>query len=207
MTSNFITIEGIDGSGKSSVASAVVTEIQNHGIPAILTREVGGPLVCERLRNILLSNVYEIDIKTELLLIFAARAQHLTEFIIPNLNGGNWVVCERFTDSTYAYQGGGGGVNHAHIEQLEDYVQVGFKPDLTILLDVDYALAGGRIIRENRDRFEKREKNYFKRVQRTYRNIAQRDPERVKVVDSNQEIHNVIADSRRVVEEFINTYN
>ena len=206
MTSNFITIEGIDGSGKSSVASAVVTEIQNHGIPAILTREVGGPLVCERLRNILLSNVYEIDIKTELLLIFASRAQHLNEFILPNLNGGNWIVCERFTDSTYAYQGGGGGVHHVHIQQLEDYVQVGFKPDLTILLDVDYSLAGGRIIRDNRDRFERREKNYFKRVQRTYRDIARRNPERVKVVDSNQEIHNVISDSKKIVEEFINSY-
>ena len=206
MTSNFITIEGIDGSGKSSVASAVVNEVQNHGIPAILTREPGGPLVSERLRNIVLSNVYDIDIKTELLVIFAARAQHLTEFILPNLQGGNWVVCERFTDSTYAYQGGGGGVNDAHIKQLEDYVQVGFKPDLTVMLDVDYALAGGRLIRENRDRFERREKNYFKRVQRTYMNIAQREPGRVKVVDANQEMHNVVSDARGIVEEFINTY-
>src|SRR6478735_7722012 len=134
----FITIEGGEGVGKSTNIACVESFLQSRSIPFIKTREPGGTPLAEELRGILLAPREEkVCEKTELLLMFASRAQHLQQIILPALQQGTWVICDRFTDATYAYQGGGRGLSFSVIETLEELVQEGLQPDLTLLLDVD----------------------------------------------------------------------
>lgn len=200
----FITLEGIEGAGKSTQIAVVAGWLQDQGIPFLLTREPGGSPLAERIREILLDPAaVGMASDTELLLMFAARAEHLTSRIRPALEAGTWVVCDRFTDATYAYQGGGRGVDVARIALLEHFVQGPLRPDLTLLLDlpVEQGLArAGR--RSAPDRFESEAASFFARVRAVYLARARQEPERVRVIDAAAGPQQVAARVRAVLAAF-----
>jgi len=184
----FITLEGGEGAGKSTSLQFLRAHIMASGRDLLTTREPGGTALGEALRDLLLHRSdYAVGTDAELLMIFAARAQHLEEVIRPALAAGRWVLCDRFTDATYAYQGGGRGVDDARIADLEQWVQGGLRPDLTILFDlpVDTGLErAGR--RSAPDRFEREGREFLRLVHDYYRAAAARDPQRFRVVDASQ---------------------
>lgn len=192
----FITIEGGEGVGKSTNLAFVEQFLMDRGLSVLVTREPGGTELGERLRALLLEHMHDAPVPmAELLMIFAARAQHLTTVIEPALVRGEWVLCDRFTDATYAYQGAGRGVDVAVIEQLEALVQGCRRPDATLLLDVvpEMGLArAGR--RGSLDRFEREEVEFFERVRQGYLNRSRRDPGRWRVVDAGQSLDCVQTD-------------
>lgn len=201
----FITIEGIEGAGKSTCVEVLSEHLAGHNIPFIQTREPGGTALGEDVRDLLLGHRHAgMAEMAELLLIFAARAQHLQAKIEPALREGAWVVCDRFTDATYAYQGGGRGIDKDRIEALETLVQKQLRPDLTLLLDlpVDVGLkrAGQR---SALDRFECETKPFFELVRTTYLEIARADPVRVKLVDSSLPIERVTHTINMHLDNFI----
>ncbi len=184
----FITIEGGEGAGKSSNIEFVRRHLEQHGIKLVVTREPGGTPLGESIRTLLLDEKNsEIANDTELLLMFAARAQHLAEVISPALQEGKWVLCDRFTDATFAYQGGGRGIPRQRIAALEQWVQQGLEPDLTLLLDIPVwqglARAGKR---SAPDRFEREQAAFFERVRKVYLEQARRYPERFRVIDASR---------------------
>lgn len=187
-TGYFITLEGIEGVGKSTQLEFVVSHLRARGHRVLATREPGGTAVGERIRALLLDRERsDMAPTTELLLIFAARAQHLAQVIESALATGTVVVSDRFTDATFAYQGGGRGIDAGRIAALETFVQGGRRPDLSLLLDAPIALAMARRANPERpDRFEAEAVEFFERVQRAYREIAARDPERVKLIDASK---------------------
>lgn len=202
---SFITIEGGEGVGKSTNIACVENFLKSRSIPFIKTREPGGTPLAEELRGILLApreeNVCE---KTELLLMFAARAQHLQQVILPALEQGTWVICDRFTDATYAYQGGGRGLSLATIGILEELVQDGLQPDLTLLLDVDVQTGLARLdARPDTDRFEREQTAFFEAVRAMYRQRAQQDPRRFRVIDASQALEAVQRDILAVLGDFL----
>ena len=200
--SYFITIEGIEGVGKSTNIDAIKIYLENLGIDYLVTREPGGTELAEKIRLLLLDNHSEgVSDTTELLLIFAARAQHIEEVIRPALDQGRWVICDRFTDATYAYQGGGRGLEREKIAQLESLVQDRLRPDLTIILDLDPATGLARVAKRGElDRFEQEELEFFNRVRETYLHIAEQDPQRCKVVDAAQSVADVKQDILQILE-------
>ena len=167
--------------------------LKTKNIPCLVTREPGGTKLGEQVRDLLLNKAETaIDIMPELLLMFAARAQHLQEVIYPALKANQWVLCDRFTDASYAYQGGGRGVPFASIRRLEGIVQDGFKPDLTILLSGDIEAGMRRVSRRGeKDRFELEKVEFFERVRHSYLKLAKAHPERFSVVDADQTIDKV----------------
>ncbi len=182
----FITLEGIEGAGKSTQVEALRAWLTDWGVPVRVTREPGGSAVAERIRAVLLDRANAgMASDAELLLMFAARAEHLDKTIRPALAAGEWVLCDRFTDATYAYQGGGRGVARQRIAMLEDLVQGSLRPDLTLLFDVPVAegLARARG-RSSPDRFESEAARFFEAVRDEYLAIAGRDPARVRVIDA-----------------------
>jgi dTMP kinase len=185
----FITLEGIEGAGKSTVARAVGDWLARQSIRATLTREPGGTALAERVRRIVLERGEErLSAVTETLLMFAARAIHLENLIRPALERGEWVVCDRFTDATRAYQGGGRGVDPAWIESLASAVHGGLQPDCTLLLDlpVPVGLERARSRRAGAaDRFEAEAEAFFERVRAAYLELARREPQRVHVIDAS----------------------
>ena len=184
----FITVEGTEGAGKSTCIQHVEQWAESHSLPLICTREPGGTPLAEQIRDVLLENRSEkVDELAELLLVFAARAQHLNTLITPNLNAGKWVLSDRFTDATYAYQGSGRGLSIPIIAQLEQMVQSGFQPDLTLLLDlpVEVGLERARQ-RSEPDRFELEQQTFFEKVRSGYRDRAAAQPDRVKIIDASQ---------------------
>ncbi|MCH7695336.1 MAG: dTMP kinase [Proteobacteria bacterium] len=192
----FITLEGIEGVGKSTHAVFITELLQNNGHEVTLTREPGGTGTGEAIREILLHHKVEnmADV-TELLLIFSARAQHLDEVIRPALAKNTSIVCDRFTDATYAYQGGGRGLGKDKVRLLEDWVQEGLKPDLTLLFDAPVATGLSRAKkRSTADRFESETIAFFEQVRSTYLDIARAEPERVYVIDAAQSLQQVQAD-------------
>jgi dTMP kinase len=199
----FITLEGIEGAGKSTHLETIrrLLAAQHHDV--LVTREPGGTETAERIRAILLDRRGVMDPETELLLMFAARAEHLKVRIQPALNQGTWVVCDRFTDSTYAYQGGGRGFPMERIAALENHVQGAFRPDLTILFDVDVqtglARAGNR---GQADRFERESVAFFERVRKTFLDRAAQEPVRIRVVDASQPVETVEAALAGVLSRF-----
>ncbi len=204
MKGRFITIEGIDGTGKSEASKAVVATIQKTGIEVVTTREVGGTAIGETIREMVLSPTSEIGSSAEILLMFAARAQHLEQVILPHLEAGRWVVCDRFTDSTYAYQGGGRGVPYSRISLIENWTQGDFRPELTLLFDVDIKIAQQRVRQSNTpDRFEKEAYEFHARVQSAFREIQQADPKRVKLIDATQSVKEVRRLSEGIIQAFI----
>ena len=184
----FVTLEGGEGAGKSTNLAFVRQWLQQAGHSVLVTREPGGTALGERVRELLLHR-HELDIapETETLLMFAARAEHLTRIIRPALTQGKTVLCDRFTDATYAYQGGGRGVAPERIALLETWVQGDLRPDLTLLLDVrvevGLARAGNRGLP---DRFERENGEFFARVRQAYLDLARRAPERIRVIDAGQ---------------------
>lgn len=197
----FITIEGTEGVGKSTNLTYVHEWLLQRGFEVVVTREPGGTPLAEEIRALLLARREEpVDETAELLLVFAARAQHLQQVIKPALARGAWVLCDRFTDATYAYQGGGRGLDVAAIAQLEQLVQGELRPDLTLVLDIDVEL-GLQRARERAalDRFESEAVAFFERVRETYRALAQAAPERYAVVDAGQPLAAVQKDIDRVL--------
>ena len=200
----FITVEGIDGAGKSAIIDTIVSTVTENGIEIVTTREPGGTHVGEQLRELILSREVTITVDAEILIIFAARSQHLEEIILPNLEAGRWVLCDRFTDSTYAYQGGGRKIPFERIQVIEDWLKKGFRPDLTLLLDADVETGRERIRVESvPDRFEAETKKFHKRVRKAYRLIAESDSERIKYIDAVQAVEEVCKDVRLQIKKFL----
>lgn len=200
----FITIEGQDGAGKSTNLAVIKQLIIDSGHEVIETREPGGTPFGEKVRELLLSSDDQSFGDTaELLMMFAARAQHIQAVIVPALNDGKWVLCDRFTDATYAYQGGGRGIDMQRIAELEDYVQGGLRPDLTFLLDLPVEIGESRAgQRSAPDRFE-RQKNEFKtKVRACYLERAQHDSERFRLIDASQDLSTVKAAISRAMHDY-----
>ena len=205
----FITFEGLDGSGKSTQLAKLARGLRARGHSVILTREPGGTTTGEKIRDVLLNSATSgLSPSTEMALMFASRAQHIHEVILPELAEGRIVLCDRFTDSTEAYQGGGRKLGSKPVQQLHDLLCGGLQPDLTILLDNDVGLTVERARRRNKrhknrrpekdeNRFEQESRAFFERVRNAYRAIAAREPQRVHIVDARgtpRETHAVIMD-------------
>ena len=185
----FITVEGIEGAGKSTHLTAIRDLIQSAGHTVLLTREPGGTPLGEGIRQLLLRpDLGPMSPDTELLLLFGARAEHLARVIRPALDAGQWVLCDRFTDATYAYQGGGRGLPAERIVTLERWVHGDLQPDLTLLFDLPIATGLARVAhRGAEDCFEQEERAFFERVQAAYRARAERFPGRFRVIDTDAE--------------------
>ena len=197
MHPRFVSLEGGEGAGKTTVLEALRAELQSGGDEVVCTREPGGTPLAERIRGLLLDPAHEPPAaETELLLMFAARAQHVRETILPALERGAWVVSDRFTDSSYAYQGGGRGLGTAFIETLERTV-VGLQPGLTLLLDL--GVVEGRERTRGRDlypdRIEREHDAFFERVRDTFLARAAAQPERIRVLDATRPAADVAADA------------
>ena len=189
MKPRFITLDGIDGAGKSTNLAVMKAWFEKHQLPVLFTREPGGTPAGEALREILLNPATQVSLRTETLLMFAARQQHLETVILPALKNGTHVVSDRFTDATFAYQGGGRGVPLQDIATLEHWVQGDFRPDLTLLLDVPLEVSMARINQtREKDRFEQEEAEFFNRVREVYLQRANEQPERYAVIDSSQSL-------------------
>ena len=189
MKPRFITLDGIDGAGKSTNLAVMKAWFERHKLPVLFTREPGGTPAGEALREILLNPATQVSLRTETLLMFAARQQHLETVILPALKNGTHVVSDRFTDATFAYQGGGRGVPLQDIATLEHWVQGDFRPDLTLLLDVPLEVSMARINQtREKDRFEQEEAEFFNRVREVYLQRANEQPERYAVIDSSQSL-------------------
>jgi len=192
----FITIEGGEGAGKSTNIAFIRAWLEQHNVSVVETREPGGTVLAEQIRDILLDNkTRNMADDTELLLMFAARAQHIKEVIEPNLQQGNWILCDRFTDATYAYQGGGRGIAMQRIAALEEWVQGPLRPDLTIILDLPIEMGLERAGKRSQpDRFEQEGLAFFKRVRDTYLQRAQAQPQRYAVIDASPKLEIVQQD-------------
>lgn len=201
----FITVEGQDGAGKTTNLDRIERVVRGAGLAVRRTREPGGtPLGDEVRRLVLHRGDVEIDAMAELLLIFAARAQHLSGVIRPALAAGTWVLCDRFTDATYAYQGGGRGVDPAAIAELERRVQGPVTPDLTLLFDVDCATGARRANgRGGGDRFESEEAAFKNRVRQAYLSRARSEPGRIRVVDASRSLDRVGREVESIVKQYI----
>ncbi len=205
MTTYFITIEGSEGAGKTTQLTFMRDFLERAGYPVTLTREPGGTLLGEELRALLLGHRNDgMALKTDTLLMFAARAEHLERVIRPALAAGHWVLCDRFTDATYAYQGGGRGLPMAQIAVLEEWVQGDLRPDLTLLLDLPVAVGRARAgKRSPADRFERETVEFFERVRVAYRDRAQQHPDRYRIVDAAPPIAIVRAQVEKLLAQWL----
>jgi dTMP kinase len=207
----FITIEGGEGVGKSTQIAALQEFLNQRGKQVIVTREPGGTPRAERIRELLLETSAEpMPSSCELLLMFAARATHIANVIEPALARGDWVVCDRFTDATYAYQGGGRGMSTQQIATLEQLVQGSLRPDLTLLLDVPLEISAARAQQRNvaagaSDRFEREQREFFERVRNTYLARARAEGSRFAVIDAGADRDSVAVAIRTAVETRLST--
>lgn len=192
MRGKFITLEGIDGAGKSTHLAWLAAHLQSRGVVLRVTREPGGTPLGEKLRALLLDKDQPMHLETETLLMFAARREHIDKVIAPALERGEWVLCDRFTDATFAYQGAGRGVGHGKLCALEDWVQGTLQPDLTIVFDLPPAVGrerAGSI--KSPDRFERENEAFFERVRDGYLQRAKSSPRRIRVIDATGSIAEV----------------
>jgi dTMP kinase len=203
----FISLEGGEGASKSTVLAALRECLNAAGIDALMTREPGGAPFGEALRTVLLDRKFRgVCAESELLTMFAARAQRVREVIEPALSGGRWVLSDRFTDASFAYQGGGRGQSTERIAELEKWAACGLRPDLTLLLDLPVAQGLARVQqRAIADRIEMEHASFFEKVRDAYRQRAAVDPRRFRIVDASQPLEQVIADVRRIVDGFLGT--
>ncbi len=201
----FITVEGIEGVGKSTNLRFIKEFLELHDVEVVMTREPGGTTLGEELRELLLAHRHDgMAADTELLLMFAARAEHLAALIRPALARGSYVVCDRFTDATYAYQGAGRGIPAQRIAALEHWVQGELRPHLTLLLDVPVAVGRKRAAsRDVADRFEREEEAFFERVRRCYLEMARREPQRFRIIDASRPLQEVQAQLAAVLEAWL----
>lgn len=203
--SKFITFEGIDGAGKSTHLAWFADALRRRGMDVEVTREPGGTPIGERLREILLNQ--PMNVGTEALLMFAARCEHIEQVIKPALRIGKWVVSDRFSDASFAYQGGGRGMDWEKLRQLEQWVHPDLQPDLTLIFDVDVEIARNRLRTPDRvsnvslDRFEQERADFFERVRAGYHRRVQENPQRYVVIDGAQTVDAV----KRKLEEIIKT--
>lgn len=201
----FITLEGGEGAGKSTSMEFLAARIESAGIPLVRTREPGGTELGERIRELLLDpDQAGMADDTELLLVFAARAQHMQQLILPALEAGSWVLCDRFTDATYAYQGGGRGIDMQRIAQLEAWVQDEFRPDLTVLFDISVSAGLQRAgLRSEPDRFEQEKARFFEQVREVYLQRARACPGRFRIVDAGRDIAGVQAQLEPLIDSLL----
>ena len=191
MAGKFISIEGVEGAGKSTQVSFIQDYLTSLGKIVVVTREPGGTELSEKIRHLLLepsSNSMAND--TELLLMFASRAEHVSQVINPALHRGDWVLCDRFLDATYAYQGGGRGIQRQRIQQIADWTLRGLIPDLTLLFDLPVELGLERVLerKEDMDRFEQEKIDFFQKIRKSYLKSAKADPNRIKILDASLSI-------------------
>ena len=201
MRGKFITFEGVDGAGKSTHVEWFANELRSGRKAVLVTREPGGSQLAEKLRDLVLQE--PMDAVTETLLMFTARDDHLKKRIVPALEAGTWVVCDRFTDATFAYQGGGKGVDPALIESLARVVHPGTQPDCTLVFDCPYEVGRERLAKSGRalDRFEREGQAFFERVRKAYLAMAEKEPGRVRIVDSTQSLDEIRAGLRVILEK------
>lgn len=201
----FLTLEGGEGSGKSTNLQVIVDTLRSHDIHLIETREPGGTPLGEQIRHLLLHrHEFEVHADSELLLMFAARVQHINELIFPALERGEWVVSDRFIDATYAYQCGGRGINTKQVEMLQEQMMGSFLPDLTLYLDIEPQVGLERAAkRASLDRIEREQLSFFKKVRCCYLERAAAEPDRIKVIDASLPLEAVSAQVCEVVENFI----
>lgn len=198
----FITFEGIDGAGKSSHLAGAAALIRGRGLNVLSTREPGGTPLGEKLRELLLHEAMHLE--TEALLMFAARREHLERVIEPALDRGDWVICDRFSDATYAYQSGGRGLDRQKFAQLERWVHGHLQPDLTLLFDLPSSIASRRMLAQARelDRFEQEQAEFHERVRLAYLERAAAAAQRIHVIDADQAPEEI----KRLIQETITTY-
>jgi dTMP kinase len=199
----FMTLEGIDGAGKSTHLEWLIAFLQRQGKAVVRSREPGGTPLGEKLRALLLSEPMQPE--TEALLMFAARAEHLKIVIEPALARGDWVVSDRFTDASFAYQGGGRGLAEEKLATLEHWVQGGLQPDLTLLFDVPLEISRQRLANAGNapDRFEQEKSDFFNRVRNMYLKRASEAPDRIKVIDSDQPIPLIRSNLEKIIEAIL----
>ncbi len=197
----FITLEGIDGAGKSTHLSWIAEQLRVRCPEVVVTREPGGTPLGEKLREVLLKQTMHPE--TETLIIFAARREHLDKVILPALTRGAWVIADRFSDATFAYQGGGRGVSPDKLEVLERWIQQGLQPDLTLLFDVPVAIGKKRLSGNARfDRFEREQEVFFENVRSAYLERAARYPRRFRVIDASQSMEQVKKQLKQIITSY-----
>ena len=201
----FITLEGIEGAGKSTAVDFIEDFLTKEGHDVIKTREPGGTVIGEQIREILLKNEnYTLTYDTELLLVFSARAQHIQEVILPALSSGKIILCDRFTDASYAYQGGGRGIDASRINLLEKWVQGDLRPNLTLLFDLDVSIGMQRTKkRSDTDRFEREEIIFFEKIRNTYLERAKKEPQRFRIINSASSLENVKEQIVTILKDFL----
>ncbi len=200
LAGRFLTVEGVEGVGKSTNISFVADELRRAGLTVLQTREPGGTALGEQIRHLLLEPAQEVAPLPELLLMFAARSAHVDTVIRPALVAGTWVVCDRFSDASFAYQGGGRGLAAATIDRLVEIVHGDLQPDLTLLLDAPPSVTDARqAARSHRDRFERESDAFFSRVRATYLDRAKTEPRRLHVIDASQPLAGVQAAIREAL--------
>ena len=191
MAGKFISLEGVEGAGKSTQLSFIQDCLTSLGKTVVVTREPGGTELSEKIRKLLLEPTgTAMADDTELLLMFASRAEHISQVINPAIHRGDWVLCDRFLDATYAYQGGGRGIQRQRIRQIADWTLKGLIPDLTILFDLPVELGLKRVVerQEKIDRFEQEKVDFFKKIRQSYLQSAKAEPNRIKIVDASLSI-------------------
>lgn len=200
----FITLEGIEGVGKTSNLQYIRDLLEDAGEECVVTREPGGTTLGEELRTLLLEHSSdEMSADAELLMMFAARAEHLEKVILPALQAGKYVLCDRFTEATYAYQGGGRGLDVTKIAELETWAQGELRPDLTIILDAPVNIGRARAGKRSApDRIEKEKDDFFKRVRASYQEMANHYPHRICLVDASQRLKNVQEQIKQQLHEY-----
>lgn len=206
----FITFEGIEGVGKTTHLKWMAAALSKAGIEVLTTREPGGTPMGEEIRDILLAHRNErVAPLTELLLMFAARAQHVDTIIQPALKRGCWVLCDRFVDASYAYQGGGRGIETTLIEKLEKLVLADFKPDLTLLFDAPVSVGLSRVKGRGgiQDRFEQEKLDFFERVRLAYKARADQDPLRHKIIDASESIEAIQKGLQDITDQLIKKHH
>jgi dTMP kinase len=192
----FLTLEGGEGAGKSTLLAGLRAWLAAAGVDPVFTREPGGTPLGEAVRSLLLDPAHGICAEAELLLVFAARAQHVREVIVPALAAGRWVVSDRFTDASFAYQGGGRGQPFARIEELASWAAMGLRPDVTLLLDLPVSTGRERVAgRGEADRIEAEADGFFERVRAVYRERAQAEPDRFHLLDASASPEAVLAEA------------
>jgi dTMP kinase len=200
----FLTLEGVEGVGKSTSLNTITTHLAALGKDVWATREPGGTALGEAVRHWILDGDHgSLPADVEALLMFAARKQHLEEVILPKLAAGQWVVCDRFHDATMAYQGGGRGADPKFLQALAEHIQGGLWPDLTLLLDAPVEVGLGRIANRDHDHFERENRDFFERVRQTYLQAAICEPGRIKRVDASRNIDAVAASIRDQLDLFV----
>lgn len=200
----FITLEGIDGAGKSTHLKWLANYLESNGIRVLTTREPGGTQLGEHIRGLLLDHRQVMHAETEALLMFAARREHLDKLILPALNQGSWVISDRFTDASYAYQGGGRDVSIDKLQTLENWVQGQFQPDLTFYFDLSIEVARLRMQSiKIADRFEKEQNDFFHRVRAAYITRAKQFPERMQMLDASRSIDDITHQLEKILQHLL----